>query len=309
MNNIQNIKPNLDSTIATLSGQADEAKTTAAQKQVAPLLGGPAVSVTQAPTSNLEKLVAQLKNENADRKASLAKQRLSSILDVYTARYGELSAQQTKILEEIASNNDAIASLMPDYQKALADVSAADAQMVILDAKIQEVERAIERAVADGKAHRETVAKLKEQLARDVENEDLKAELAKEEGLVAQLEAEQVCLDKDLKTVQAQVVAQAAKIETLQAAVDELKGQIAALESSNKELAGKLDSDTISHLLLAFEAQSAPPAIEHKRSAAENAKAEIKAIANDPANVLREAMDRMDAAILQTIDENRDKTV
>ena len=72
MNNIQNIKPNLDSTIATLSGQADEAKSTA-HKQVAPLLGGPSVSVTQAPSSDLEKLVAQLKNENDDQKASLAK--------------------------------------------------------------------------------------------------------------------------------------------------------------------------------------------------------------------------------------------
>ena len=30
---------------------------------------------------------------------------------------------------------------------------------------------------------------------------------------------------------------------------------------------------------------------------------------NDPANVLREAMDKMDEAILQTIDENRDQTV
>lgn len=308
MNNIQNIKPNLDSTIATLSGQADEAKSTA-QKQVAPLLGGPSVSVTQAPSSDLEKLVAQLKNENDDQKASLAKQRLSSILDVYTARYGELSAQQTQALEEIASNNAAIAGLMPDYQKAQADLAAADAQRVIMEAKIEELDRAIERTVADGKAHRETVAKLKEQLARDVENEDLKAELAKEEATVAALEKEVEGLEKDRKTAVAQLATQEAKLDSLNAEVDRLKGEIAALEASNKELAGQLDPQTITHLLLAFEAQSTAPAIEPNRTAAEDAKAELKAVANDPANILREAMDRMDAAILQTIDENRDKTV
>ena len=308
MNNIQNIKPNLDSTIATLSGQADEAKSTA-QKQVAPLLGGPSVSVTQAPSSDLEKLVAQLKNENDDQKASLAKQRLSSILGVYTTRYGELTSQQTQALEEIASNNAAIAGLMPDYQKAQADLSAADAQRVIMEAKIEELDRAIERAVADGKAHRETVAKLKEQLARDAENEDLKAELAQEEATVAALEKEVEGLEKDRKTAVAQLATQEAKLDSLNAEVDRLKGEIAALEASNKELAGQLDPQTITHLLLAFEAQSTAPAIEPNRTAAEDAKAELKAVANDPANILREAMDRMDAAILQTIDENRDKTV
>lgn len=308
MNNIQNIKPNLDSTIATLSGQADEAKSTA-QKQVAPLLGGPSVSVTQAPSSDLEKLVAQLKNENDDQKASLAKQRLSSILGVYTTRYGELTSQQTQALEEIASNNAAIAGLMPDYQQAQADLANADAQRVIMEAKIEELDRAIERAVADGKAHRETVAKLKEQLARDVENEDLKAELAKEEATVAVLEKEQAGLEKERQTAIAQLGAQEAKLDSLNATVKKLKGEIAALEASNKELAGQLDPQTITHLLVAFEEQSVVPTIEHNRTAAEEAKAEVKAIANDPANILREAMDRMDAAILQTIDENRDKTV
>ena len=308
MNTIQNIKPNLDSTIATLSGQADEAKSTA-QKQVAPLLGGPSVSVTQAPSSDLEKLVAQLKNENDDQKASLAKQRLSSILGVYTTRYGELTSQQTQALEEIASNNAAIAGLMPDYQQAQADLAAADAQRVIMEAKIEELDRAIERAVADGKAHRETVAKLKEQLAKDQDNEDLKAELAKEEATVAALEKEQAGLEKDRQTAIAQLGAQEAKLDSLNAAVDKLKGEIAALEKSNADLGAKLGSQTIANLLAALDDDSASEPTERNVSNAEEEKAKAKAIANDPANVIRDAMDRMDAAILQTIDENRDTTV
>ena len=309
MNNIHNVNPNLDPTIATLSGQADGAKTAAAGKQVAPLLGGPSVSVTQAPSSDLEKLVAKLKNENDDRQASLARQRLSALLNAYTARYGALSDQQTQVLEEIAANNDAIAKLMPDYQKAQADLAYADAQMVIMQAKIDEVQHAVDRAVAEGKAHREAVAKLKEQLARDVDNEDLKAELAKEEATVSLLEEEKGNLDKELHAAISQAAAQEAKLDTLHAAVDELKGKIASLEASNKALAGKLDSQTITNLLAAFSTENTIEPVERTTSAAEEAKAELKAIANDPANLIREAMDRMDAAILQTIDENREKPV
>ena len=307
MNNIQNLNPNIVSTLATQSGQAQDAKTAAA-KEAAPLLSGPSVSVTQ-PASDLEKLVARLKNENSDRKTSLAKQRLASVLDAYVARYGELSSEQTQILEEITENNASIADQTAELKKALADLTAADAQRVIMEAKLDEVNRAIERAVADGKAHRETVAKLKEQLAKDQDNEDLKAELAKEEATVAALEKEQAGLEKDRQTAIAQLGAQEAKLDSLNAAVDKLKGEIAALEKSNADLGAKLGSQTIANLLAALDDDSASEPTERNVSNAEEEKAKAKAIANDPANVIRDAMDRMDAAILQTIDENRDTTV
>ena len=307
MNNIQNLNPNIVSTLATQSGQAQDAKTAAA-KEAAPLLSGPSVSVTQ-PASDLEKLVARLKNENSDRKTSLAKQRLASVLDAYVARYGELSSEQTQILEEITENNASIADQTAELKKALADLTAADAQRVIMEAKLDEVNRAIERAVADGKAHRETVAKLKEQLAKDQDNEDLKAELAKEEATVAALEKEQAGLEKDRQTAIAQLGAQEAKLDSLNAAVDKLKGEIAALEKSNADLGAKLGSQTIANLLAALDDDSASEPTERNVSNAEEEKAKAKAIANDPANVIRDAMDRMAAAILQTIDENRDTTV
>lgn len=308
MNNIQNINPNIASTLATQADQAKETKTTAG-KDLSPVLGGPAVAVTQAPASDLEKLVARLKNENDNMKAELTQRRLASVLDVYTARYGELTDQQAQILKDIAANNASIADLKDDLAQYAAEKTAADAQMAIMQAKIDEVQRAIDRAVADGKAHREQVAKLKEQLARDTENEDLKAELAKEEEAVALLEGEKLALDKELKTAVSQAATQAAKLDTLQAKVDELEGRISSLEASNAKLAAQLGPQTVSNLLAAFSDENTAEPVERNTSAAEEAKAELKAIANDPANLIREAMDRMDASILQTIDENREEPV
>ena len=308
MNNIQNINQNIASTFATQAGQAQESQTSAAKK-LASLLGGKSVTVTTAPTSDLEKLVARLKNENDDVKMALAQRRLASVLEAYTARYGELSEQQTKALEEIAANNDDIAKMEQELQALIQEKAAADGQSAVMQAKIEQLEKAIARAVEEGKAHREAVAKLKEQIAKDQDNEDLKAELAKEEKALAASEAALSKSQTELATAQAAAGALSAKIESLAWSIKAKQGGIQALEDSNAALAAKLDPQTITNLLAAFSAQDVPVEVERNVSAAEEEKAEKKAIANNPANVLREAMDKMDEAILQTIDENRDQTV
>ena len=308
MNNILNINPNIASTLSTQAGQEKEFQT-ALPKETAPILGGQSVTVTTAPTSDLEKLVARLKNENDDVKMALAQRRLASVLEAYTARYGELSEQQTKALEEIAANNDDIAKMEQELQALIQEKAAADGQSAVMQAKIEQLEKAIERAVEEGKAHREAVAKLKEQIAKDQDNEDLKAELAKEEKALAASEAALSKSQTELATAQAAAGALSAKIESLAGAIEAKQNGIQALEDSNAALAAKLDPQTITNLLAAFSAQDVPVEVERNVSAAEEEKAEKMAIANNPANVLREAMDKMDEAILQTIDENRDQTV
>lgn len=306
-NNIQNIIQNTASTFATQTGQAQDSKTAAA-KEPAPILGGQSVTVTTAP-GDLEKLVAQLKNENNDVKASVAQRRLASVLEAYTSRYGELTEQQTQILEEIAANNGEIAALKAELQALLKDKGAADAQTALMQAKIDLLEQAVARAVEEGKSHRENIAKLKEQIAQDQDNEDLKAELAKEEAM---LEISETALSKaqtDLAAAQAAAGALSAKIEALAGSIETKQDGIKALEANNAALAAKLDPQTITNLLAAFSAQDVPVEAERNVSAAEEEKAEKKADANNPANVLRDAMDKMDEAILWTIDENRDKTV
>ncbi len=308
MNNIQNINQNIASTFATQAGQAQESQTSAAKK-LTQLLGGQSVTVTMAPTSDLEKLVAQLKNENDSVKASVAQRRLASVLDAYTSRYGELTEQQTQILEAIAANNADLATLKEELKALLNDKTAADAQALLMQAKIEQLEKAIEQAVKDGKAHRENIQKLKAQIAEDQDNEDLKAELAKEEAALATSEAALAKAQTDLASAQAAAGALSAKIEALAGSIETKQSAISALEDSNAALAAKLDPQTITNLLAAFSAQDVSVEVERNVSAAEEEKAEQKAIANDPANVLRDAMDKMDEAILQTIDENRDKTV
>ena len=308
MNNIQNINPNIASTIATQAGQAQESQTQAA-KGLAPILGGQSVTVTSALTSDLEKLVARLKNENDDLKTSMAQRRLASVLEAYTARYGELSAQQMSILQEITANNASISDMMAAIKQMQAEMSAAEAQSTTMQAKIESLERAVEQAVADGKAHREAVAKLKAQLAKDQDNAALKAALAKEEKALETSEAALAKAQTDLAAAQAAAGALSAKIQSLAGSIETQKGEVAGLEAANAALAAKLGSQTVANLLEAFADDDIGPVAERNVSAVEEEKAEKKAIANDPANILREAMDKMDEAILQTIDENRDTTV
>ena len=307
MNDIRNIDPNIASTLATRTGQAEQAQPAA--EAAAPILSGQSVTVTSAAASDLEKLVAQLKNENDDRAASMAKRRLASLLDVYTARHGELSARQTRVLQEIAANNDSIAGLTEELKKVLADLAAAEGRSTVMQSKIESLERAVAQAVEDGKAHREAIAKLKAQIAADADNEDLKARLAKEEKALENSEKALSKARTDLAGAQAAAGAIAAEIRSLAASADKLKADIAGLKSANAALAAKIDPQTISGLLAAFEEEASAAPAGRNTSAAEEEKAERKAIANDPANILREAMDRMDEAILRTIDENRDKTV
>ena len=307
MSNIQNVQTQIPTTLAPQTGQGDAFKTTASQGP-APLLGGASVTVS-APMGDLETLVARLKVENDDLKASLAKRRLTSMLNAYETRYGALSAEQTHILEQIATNNDSISSLSEKLKELDKELTAAKGEATVMQAKIDSLERAVEQAVADGKAHRETVAKLKEQLAKDTENEDLKAELAKAEAALELAEKKISKNEADLAAAQAAAGAVSAKIQSLADKVEVVKGQISALDDENGKLALRLDSKTVSNLLALFAPEKGSPPSELAETPAEQKKAEEKAIANDPARILREAMDRMDEGILRDIDENRDRSV
>lgn len=307
MSNIQNVKTQIPTTLTTQTGKDDAFKTTAVQ-QPAPLLGGASVTVLP-PMGDLETLVARLKVENDDLKASLAKRRLTSVLDAYETRYGALSAEQTAILEQITNNNDAISTLMGQLDELMKELAKAQGSAAVMQAKIDSLERAVEQAVADGKAHRETVAKLKEQLAKDTENEDLKAQLAKEEAALALAETAIAKNEADLAAAQAAAGAVSAKIQSIAGQVESVKDKISALDSANGKLASRLEFKTVANLLSLFANEKVSQPSDSGESPAEQKKAEEKEIANDPARILREAMDRMDEGILKDIDENRDRNV
>lgn len=82
-----------------------------AQKVVRPLLGGENVSVGETLVGDLQKLLAQLKSEQEEKKLQLAKQRLSSVLDQLCAMQNLSDIQHGAVLDiqvEIKALEDAI---------------------------------------------------------------------------------------------------------------------------------------------------------------------------------------------------------
>lgn len=305
--NIQSINPNLQSTLATQTGETDTAKTAAAQ--TSPLLAGASVTVTSGATSDLEKLVARLKSESEDTKASLSKMRLASILDSYASRFGALNAEQAQALTDITTNNTAIAQKEQDLKKVQKELSAAQAQSLVMQTQIESLERAVAQAIEDGKIHRKTVQKLKEQLARDVDNEELRAQVEEAEAALANSEKALATAQADLAAAQAAAGANNSNIQVLKGKVETVEGEISALESKNRALAAKLDPSTLTKVLSILGENVLDATPERAESAAERKKAEEKELANNPANLIREAMDKADDALLDTIEKKRENPV
>lgn len=304
--NIQSINPNLQSTLATQTGGPGAEKTAA---QAAPLLAGASVTVTSAATTDLEKLVARLKGESEDTKASLSKMRLASILDSYASRFGALNAEQAQALTDITTNNTAIAQKEQDLKKAQKELSAAQAQSLVMQTQIESLERAVAQAIEDGKIHRKTVQKLKEQLARDVDNEELRAQVEEAEAALANSEKALATAQADLAAAQAAAGANNSNIQVLKGKVETVEGEISALESKNRALAAKLDPSTLTKVLSILGENVLDATPERAESTAERKKAEEKELANNPANLIREAMDKADDALLDTIEKKRENPV
>lgn len=304
--NIQSINPNLQSTLATQTGGPGAEKTAT---QAAPLLAGASVTVTSAATTDLEKLVARLKSESEDTKASLSKMRLASILDSYASRFGALNAEQAQALTDITTNNTAIAQKEQDLKKVQKELSAAQSHSLVMQTQIESLERAVAQAIEDGKIHRKTVQKLKEQLARDVDNEDLRAQVEEAEAALANSEKALATAQADLAAAQAAAGANNSRIQELKGKVDTIKGAIDALEAKNRALAAKLDPSTLTKVLSILGENVLDATPERAESAAERKKAEEKELANNPANLIREAMDKADDALLDTIEKKRENPV
>ncbi len=288
------------------TGQAVAAGQPAASQGI---LGGNSVEVSNAPATDLEKLVANLKNEEQQQRANMAQRRIAILLTVLSAMSNRITEQQRNALVQIGTLNGQIDDLeksIEDNEK-LKEAAEKDAESVsgqidveeravkdaedllanlkaelealqakldtatgsdaaLLEAKIDTVEKAIERAVKDGEAHRKQVEKLKQQKSED----DAKA---RQYG-------------NDIDALRQQT-------DACQALINECEKAIGALTLS--EVAAAVRA-------AAGEVNTAP---EKADSTAEQQKAEAKAIANDPLAAIREALDRMDADIMRTIEENQ----
>lgn len=124
-------------------------------KATAALLGGSAVTVTNGATTDLEALVARLKNETARAKFSLLLTSLASISQ-------SLNEAQKRVLEQGLALSEKLETLEKALEGLTGEEAQTKADMLLLQAKIDQLTKQIEQAVKDGKAHNELVAEQKE---------------------------------------------------------------------------------------------------------------------------------------------------
>ncbi len=259
--------PSLNAAVATQGAAPEESNPfVQQQKQPAPILGGENVMVTSGAVSDLEKLVARLKSEDDETRTSLTKMRLSAVGAALDAANVRLTAEQAAALDDMVLAESERTALKAELAQIYERYGITDdaSAKAIMDAKIKSLEQAIERAVQEGKDHNEAVEK---------EKKRLEEELAKAQ-------------------------AAAARIPVVQSGI---AGATAKITEDIKILGpGKLNEIAVA-LEKVAEGAEAP---DERTSEAERKKEEEKEIAFDPLKAIREALDKIDEAILQTIEEN-----
>lgn len=129
------------------------------------VLGGENLKVTTALTTDLDKLVEQLKNENAATRQSIAQRRaaiLSTVLDSMADRISQAEKENLLKLDQLNTQK----------AEATANLSSLRLQQTTMQALIDSLDQQIQQAVKDGEDHREKVAELKRQRAEQQEKLD-----------------------------------------------------------------------------------------------------------------------------------------
>ena len=239
--------------------------------KLGPILGGESVKVTSGAMSDIEKLVARLKNETDDTKMSVTQRRIAVLQTVLDSMSDRITEQERASLVEIEKLNCDKADMVATLAGLEADKVATEGRIAELDVKIAELEKAIERAVQDGEDHREQVAKLKEERAREQ-----------------------------------------AKLDQVNTAIESANSRIAGIDVKIAECTKTIAQTTLNEVANALRIAE-DSSISHsstkevsKESDAERRKAEEKAAVTDIGNVIRDALDKIDAQILQAIAESQE---
>ena len=131
--------------------QSSDVKTS---KPETPILGGVSVKVVDGSVTDLEKLVAMLKNENEATRQSVAERRtaiLSTVLDSMAERISAAEKENILKLEQLTT----------EKSEATAQLNGLNKDQAVMEALIKSLDDRIKQAVQDGEDHRELVEKLK----------------------------------------------------------------------------------------------------------------------------------------------------
>ena len=325
MNTEIRFNPSLSSAATTQADVTLDQPQTGAPKQVAPLFGGASLTVTTAPSGDLEKLVARIKSESQNT-------RLALVLSSLTSLNEALSEAQKLNLAKLDALDQQLKELDDLLEANKAELATEEANATIMDAKIATLEKAVERAVQEGKDHNEAVAKAKERRDRAQTVLDaLKKASKKDDAAIAAAEAnlaasqkaldEAVAVQKgdaakieaanaNLATAQSQKAELDAKIQTLKKAIADTENEIASVNSQISTCLAAIGEKALANIAAALQTTAnAFDQSEDAPSAAERSKAEKKEEATNPLNIIRDALDRLDQTMEQTVNDNRETMV
>jgi predicted nucleic acid-binding Zn-ribbon protein len=153
-------------------------------KALAALLGGASLTVTSAEMSDLEALVAKLKSESERTRFLMLMTSLASI-------GRSLDEAQKSTLELGLSLAEKLGELEGDLKGYTDDASKTRGEMLILEAKIDQLKKMIEQAVKDGKDHNKMVEEQKlvreELVAKEKTMDDIQGKIAKTKNEIAEV--------------------------------------------------------------------------------------------------------------------------
>ena len=262
------IEINLNTAATTGNMSVAQDNAPAAQStQKTPILGGESLKVTNGATTDLEKLVAQLKNESETIRQNVAQRRVALLQTVLDSMADKVTETEKENLLEIEKLSGQKGELEKELAGLNGDKKSTESHITALDIAIEKLEQQIKLAVEDGEDHRERVAKLKEQRAREQEKLD------KIEGA----------------------------IKSVSAKIADIDGKIAKCTAA---IASTTLSEVAAALRVA--AGEEKPDAEKAESDSERKKAAAKEVAFDIGRLISESLDKIDEQIMRKIDETRE---
>ena len=248
---------------AALAAQTDAPAAQAGK--TAPILGGENLTVTSGAMSDLEKLVAKIKNENENTRQNVAQRRISILQTVLDSMADKITSAEKENLLKIEELNCQKSEAESELAKLQLDMTDTKGRISALDIKIDALEKAIEQAVRDGADHREQVAKLKEHRAKE------QAELDRLEGA----------------------------IKSVSSKIADIDGKIAMYT----EAIGSSTLSKVSAALRAASSGDDTQGAESPETQADRDEKATKEVATDISRHIREALDKIDEQIGRVLDE------
>lgn len=300
----------------------DDTKVAAETKQAeaVPLLFGSNVLVSYGFT-DVEALVAQLRNENADSRLSMKLKALSSIAQ-------GLSSQQLAALEKSLALADSVKSLEKAVNDLQENVIKTEAELKVLQLQTEALEKQVETARENQKEYNKNIEKLQKDKAElDDKIAKLEAEgKAEDASEIAALKSSLAVVEKALKANVDGAAATDRKIADLEtslnggkAKADSLSASIqrdtAEIDAKKNEISDKLGQAAVvldsidKNVLKTIAGELSKIVPEKAQSTREADKIEEKAEATDVVRVIRDMLDDIATDILDEIAERREQMV